>query len=131
LSERVKYDTQRELEGAWFELDKLPTNEVTDVTIRIIARNHAPTSMKQASAALEENPGLYYKNSQPGMLLVDVISSVVANHIWEQLVIRFQQKLQSEEMERLRPQLQVAGAGTFGEPPLDELSAKRSRKKSN
>lgn len=127
MSERVKYETQREIDLAWLELSKIDPKEVTDVTVQIIARNHAPQSSKQVLAAIEENPGLLFKYSIAGRLLIDNFIAVITDHIANQLAMKFQATLQQQQMEKFRPQLEIA-TNSIPEPSVDELAARRSKK---
>lgn len=102
MTEKVKYDLQKELDVAWLELDRMETSEVTEVAIRILAHNHAPSSSKQVISALVQAPMLMYTIGQSGMLMIHQICAGIEQHIANELAMKFQSKVQAEQMEAIK-----------------------------
>jgi len=128
LADRVKYKLEVELNHAWAELDKIENPNTAQ--FNIIAENHQPTTSRHIFELLTDNEdeGRYFINliAQPGRSVKNVIQATVVQWLTEQLYFRYQQKIQQEEMEKLRPKIEIAPSNLL--PSVDELSERRRKR---
>jgi hypothetical protein len=115
LGDRKNYSFEKEIELAAIDLDKIES-PVQTAQIQILAHNHSPWTIQQCIDAMTEAPGMLEQYSQPGRLLIDNVRQVFEEFIAQELAVRYQRRVQQEQMEvvkKSQEKLVLAPAGTF------------------